>query len=169
MDSDRLKLLELKHGDLSNERDRLRSARAGVTGRLGPLPASAGIVIGLAGAVADRIDEWAIWTAGGLFVAIILMSWFNSSLPPYRALRADHVKKRGYHLDDPALDAVAWLYRKISLEHDIYGKLGEQTSWTTLRPNTLQQAFDIERRALNIVQGLFALIILVLLAAILTH
>jgi hypothetical protein len=162
-----LKVLELRDGDLSNERDRLRSARASFTSRLGPLPASAGIVIGLAGAVADHIEEWAIWAAGGVFVAIVLVSLFNSSLPPYRVLRALHAKEDGYDLNDPTIDAKAWLKRKIALEKAIYGTPGEPTPRTMLRPKTLQQAFDIERRALFIVQSLFAAIILALLAGIL--
>jgi hypothetical protein len=38
-----------------------------------------------------------------------------------------------------------------------------------VKPKTLQQGFDIERRGLNVVQGLFAAIIIVLLLGILAH
>jgi hypothetical protein len=52
---------------------------------------------------------------------------------------------------------------------DIYGTRGEPTRWDTVKPKTLQQGFDIERRGLNLVQDLFAAIIIVLLLGILAH
>jgi hypothetical protein len=162
-----LKLLELRHGEITHERDRLRSARAAVTGGLGPLPASAAIVLGLAGTVADRIPSWALWITLGLFLTIIAFSILSSRLPPYRVLRARTISREGHNLDDPRLTPAEWLARSIKLEQDIYGRLGAPTKWNTLRPKTLQQGFDLERRALNLVQVLFAGIILVLLLGIL--
>ena len=60
----------------------------GLPAQLGPLPASAAIVIGLAGTVADKVEQWALISAGGLFAAIVIVSMLFGSLRPYRILRA---------------------------------------------------------------------------------
>ena len=48
-----LETLRLVYADLINERDRLRDARRSITTQLGPLPASAGLIIGLFAAFGD--------------------------------------------------------------------------------------------------------------------
>ena len=171
MADDRLELAKLRYQDVLDERDRLRGARAAVTSQLGPLPASAAIVIGLAGTVADKVEEWALIGAGGLFAALVIVSMLFSSLRPYRVMRA---KWRGSAttLGFAAVageDAVAWIERKIKMEEELYGspRSNQPRLSLSFSPPNLQAAFDVERTVLNIVQLLFVLIIGVLLAGIL--
>jgi hypothetical protein len=177
-----LKLLELRYQDAINERDRLRSARADVTKRLGPLPASAGIVVGLAATASSNIADWAFWVIGVLFAAIVVISERGSHIPPYRELRAQRLDSRAgpgpadsigqrdacpneYTVDDPDLDASGWLRQMICLERDVYeGRHSDDSAAT--RRQTLQQAFNLERRALTRVEYLFAAMVLVVVAGI---
>ena len=54
--ADNISVLEKAYMDLVSERDRLPDTRASFTGRLGPLPASAAIVIGLVGTAATNVN-----------------------------------------------------------------------------------------------------------------
>jgi membrane protein implicated in regulation of membrane protease activity len=166
-----LRLLELRHDDLVAERDRLRDARAAVTGSLGPLPASAAIVIGLAGTVAGEIPDWAIWTTLALFAVIMAISVVSSRLLPYRKLRAKREQDPRYELNDRSLTTPeSWLLRKIELEKAIYEGGPDESTWSAaIKPRTLARGFAFEHAALNIVQTLFAAIVIVLLVGILTH
>jgi hypothetical protein len=77
--SENLETLKLRYQQVLAERDRLRSARAGVTSRLGPLPASAAIVIGLAGGVAHGVDPgYLIAAAILLFVLIVFRTVYRA-------------------------------------------------------------------------------------------
>jgi hypothetical protein len=168
---DELRVLRLRYEDVLTERDRLRDARAGVTGQLGPLPASAAIVIGLAGTVADKVESWALITAGGLLAVIVIVSILFGSLRPYRLMRATASKKASTDLGSTVasdVDEATWLRAKIELEQRLYGKLDpRQHLRLEFRPTDLQEAFDVERTVLNIVQLLFVLIISALLIGIL--
>jgi hypothetical protein len=171
--NDQLRVLRLRYQDVLTERDRLRNARASVTSQLGPLPASAAIVIGLAATVADKVEMWALISAGGLMLGIVALSMLYSGLRPYRIMRARAEGKRSADLGSPVLpedDEAGWLDAKIKLEQTIYGELDtRQRPSLWLRPKDLQQAFRVERTLLNIVQFLFVLVIIDLLLGILVH
>jgi hypothetical protein len=201
-DSDHRRTLELIHEDIVVERDRLRSARASITSQLGPLPASAGIVIGLVAALDHRVQRGYFIAATVLFALVILVSIRYSRLPPYRLLRGRLVlgegeknaspgcserRRRGERDDAWAnlicltaaerLNAAEWLSSKVALERRIYGPprstqpLKLKTFFKRLTHSWapgehLQSYFDVELTALNVVQGLFASIVLVLLAGV---
>jgi hypothetical protein len=179
-----LEVLKLRYEDVVRECDRLRSARASVTTRLGPLPASAAIVIGLVGTVGNDVGEGYLIAAVALFGLIVLLSMLFSSLAPYRLIRgrriaANRVRDKCENDDElpfvgntvgEARDPAIWLYEMLELEDEIYGRL--RTSQPRLLPRKwkdldLQDAFDIERYALNVVQLMFAAIIIVLVVGIL--
>lgn len=165
---DRIRVLEKAHEDVVNERDRLRSARAAFTSRLGPLPASAAIVIGLAGSVADKLNPLWIVEAAVLLGLLIVISAVYSGLRPYRLIRAE-VQGDGRQLgfDVERSDYEAWLDSKIALEQSIYGPLRRRQKVSlALDVGDLQEAFDVERSAFVGVQLLFAEIIFVLVAGL---
>jgi hypothetical protein len=187
--SDQLKVLEKVYADVVNERDRLRSARAAVTRQLGPLPASAGIVLGLVGVASGAVACGFLIAAAALFLALMLVSIALSSLTPYRLLRARKVLDYDSPATPPAeppspagtqpttyigetvqpdVDYATWLQEKIRFESELYGPL-RRSQYDLFGPKDLQRSFDIERAALNIVQVLFAAIILVLLAGLIAH
>jgi hypothetical protein len=184
---DRLEVLKQVHQEVVTERDRLRDARAGFTSRLGPLPASAAIVIGLTGATANKVDDGWILAAGVLFGCLVVVSTLYSGLPPYRVMRGQ--LQREEKLDKwPGTPEVAsfgfgrdayklseWLKAKIELEERLCGALPcEQFSLfrrprnfsLTRQPEDLQKALDVERSAFIVVQTLFVAIIGVLIAGI---
>jgi hypothetical protein len=181
---DRVEVLKQVHEDVVVERNRLRDARAGFTSRLGPLPASAGVAIGLAGAVSDEISEGWIWAAGALFIVLVVVSTVFSGLTPYRILRSEKQSRdsqeRGGNSQRHGRDSKPampfafyrnetslpkWLEAKITLEQEICGELPrkQRVFYLKLRGvQTLQDAVDVERSAFYVVQGLFGLIIVVL-------
>jgi hypothetical protein len=172
----RTEILEKAYTDLVGERDRLRDARAGFTARLGPLPAAAAIVIGLAGSAAGKANAWWIVEAAVLLALLIFVSTAYSGLPPYRLLRGEHQKsfepgpgRSGEQLafGRGAPDLETWLMRKIELEQKICGPL-ERTQPFCLKMDvkTLQEALDVERSAFVLVQLIFAEIILVLVCGL---
>jgi len=173
-------VLEKAYADLVSERDRLRGARAGFTARLGPLPASAAIVIGLTGSAADKVDAWWLVEAAVLLAVLILISIAYSGLPPYRLLRAAHQRELDPWGDDSradrlafgvhAPDAGAWLKHKIELEERIVGRLREDQAFSLKRDvDNLQDALDVERWASVVVQILFAETVFVLVLGLAMH
>lgn len=169
------KVLEQAYEDVIGERDRLRDARAGFTSRLGPLPASAAIVIGLTGTAADKVSTGWILGAAFLLALLMLISGFYSGLPPYRVLRARRQKeveakgrignpehdKLGFGLE--ASNPEIWLRKKIELEEQVCGPLTRDQPVSLSREvGNLQDALNVERWALVVVQVLFAEIIFVL-------
>jgi hypothetical protein len=189
MGSDEVKVLEKVYADVVNERDRLRGARAAVTRQLGPLPASAAIVLGLVGVASHAVAPGFLIAAAGLFFALMLVSIALSSLIPYRLLRGRKVldeRSRASATEppprpagtlpatyigetvEPDVDYATWLGDKIRFESELYGPL-RRSQYGFFGHRDLQRAFDIERAALNVVQLLFAAIILVLLAGIIAH
>jgi hypothetical protein len=172
----RAEILDKAYTDLIAERDRLRDARAGFTARLGPLPAAAAIVIGLAGSAAGKANAWWIVEAAVMLALLIFVSTAYSGLPPYRLLRAAHQgsfepgparsgETLAFGLGAPDLEA--WLNQKIELEQKICGPL-QRTQPQCLRMDVrnLQEALDVERSAFVLVQLLFAEIILVLVCGL---
>lgn len=177
---DRIQVLKQVHEEVVSERDRLRDARAAFTGRLGPLPASAAIVIGLTGTAAGKVDRGWILAAGVLFILLVLVSTVYSGLPPYRLLRAPLQRERdqwpgssestSFGFGRDARDLSKWLEAKIALEERICGELrGEQGFSLTRSPTNLQQALDVERSAFIIVQILFVGIIIAVVLGIVTR
>jgi hypothetical protein len=173
---DRIEILEKASTDLVGERDRLRDARAGFTGRLGPLPAAAAIVIGLAGSAAGKANAWWIAEAAVMLALLIFVGTTYSGLRPYRLFRAAHQRffepgpaasgrQLTFGLGAPDLET--WLKQKIELEQQLCGPL-EPTQPVSLRLNVenLQEALNVERWAFVLVQLLFAEIILVLVAGL---
>jgi hypothetical protein len=162
-DDPRTQVLEKVYEDVVTERDRLRSAREGFTSRLGPLPASAGIVIALAGAVGKDVGDGWLILAGGLFALLVFVSIVYSGLTPYRLMRAERLSPSD-RLDfwRESKDLQAWLRCKIELENDICGGLrAEQRPSLNPKVDNLQQALDVERTAFTLVQILFVDIVLV--------
>lgn len=194
--------LRLVHEDVVGERDRLRSARAAITSQLGPLPASAGIVIGLIGGLDHRVEHGFLIAAGVLFGLVILISVRYSRLAPYRVLRSRRVLGEQSGAErlggstpvktsdkrepepqyigstvDRSLEPADWLAKKIALEEQIYGPFRTNQRVGCIRcikrfahpsrnVTDLQSSFDVELMILNIVQGLFACIVMVLLLGI---
>jgi hypothetical protein len=81
---------------------------------------------------------------------------------------------------DRPLNHADWLARKIALEEHIYGPFredqrvglrirGKQLACPSRNVTNLQDSFDVELLALNLVQGLFACIVIVLLIGIVTN
>jgi hypothetical protein len=180
---DRIAVLEKAYMDLVSERNRLRDARASFTARLGPLPASAAIAIGLVGSAGSKVNPLWIVEAAALLAAIVLISTVYSGLRPYRLIRGelqpeyepqgpgnpgrpDPEGERfafGVDVEKPAL----WLEKKIELEGKICGRLStEQRFSLALHVTNLQDALDVERSASMLVQILFVELIFVLAAGI---
>jgi hypothetical protein len=168
---ERVQVLKQVYDDVLTERDRLRDARAGFTSRLGPLPASAAIVIGLTGATADQVDRGWIAFAGVLFVLLVLVSTVYSGLAPYRLIRGPLQRKEDRWPGSPDVTSFAfgrdannlaeWLEAKIALEERVCGELPSEQRFSLIRrPTNLQQALDVERSAFIVVQILFVAIIL---------
>jgi hypothetical protein len=186
---DRLEVLKQIHEDVITERDRLRAARASFTSRLGPLPASAAIVIGLTGATAKKVDPTWIVVAGVLFLWLVMVSTRFSGLAPYRLMRGrlqreldewpGKPKVTSFGFGRDAYSLREWLKAKIELEERICGELRSEQRFSLLRllktfvsrrrsPEDLQEALDVERSAFIVVQVLFVAIIGVLIAGIAT-
>jgi hypothetical protein len=151
----RVEILEKAYADLIAERDRLRDARAAFTARLGPLPAAAAIVIGLAGSAAGKAHAWWVVEAAVMLALLIFVSTAYSGLPPYRLLRADHqgsFEPRPAPSGEPlafglgAPDAGTWLERKINLERELCGPLRRtQTFCLAMHVENLQEAMWRDR------------------------
>jgi hypothetical protein len=144
--------LRLVHADLVNERDRLRDARKDVTVQLGPLPASAGVIIGLFAAFGREIERG--WTAllFGLalvpFVLVMAISAYAVRRDPYR--KAPGRPER----ESDSLAEEEWLRKVIEFERRTYQKLADD--------------YERERWFLLLVQLLVGLeiVYLVLIAAL---
>jgi hypothetical protein len=171
----RLEVLKRVHEDIVTERDRLRDARATFTSRLGPLPASAAIAIGLVGSTARDVAWCWILAAGVFFVALVMISGLYSGLTPYRVLRARKLLPEENESETTPIsfraeadDLAPWLNEKVELEERICGDLRRDQRLSLRRRNieNLQVALDAERTASYIVQTLFVLIIGVLIAGI---
>src|SRR5436189_46615 len=81
-----VEMLKLVLADVEAERDRLRSARASFSTRLGPLPASVAVVTGIAAAAAGKVDLLFAILAGVVFAGVLAVSIFFGGLKPYREI-----------------------------------------------------------------------------------
>jgi hypothetical protein len=180
---DRVAVLEKAYTDLVSERNRLRDARASFTGRLGPLPASAAIAIGLVGSAATEVNPMWVVEAAALLAAIVLISIVYSGLRPYRLIRGEvqaEYEPRGrgnpgrpdaggerFACGVDVDSSTLWLEKKIELEERICGRLSRGQRFSlSLDVTNLQDALDVERSAFMLVQILFVELIFVLVAGI---
>jgi hypothetical protein len=144
--------LRLIYADVIHERDRLRDARRAVTARLGPLPASAGLIIGLFAGL-RQIEggraEGLVWAAFGVLCLLTLISIAASRLRPYRSEREKGWPEEGLAPEDlrPEQD---WLIEMIVRERRVYH-------------GRLKKNFELERFGLDIVQFLLVVEVLLLL------
>lgn len=185
----RLKTLELLHDEVVRESDRLRSARGAFSRQLGPLPLAGGLVLGVFTAFAKHPHRTLTWVAVGLFALSVVLSMGASGIAPYRRLRARLFAKHEETYDqwrrpelqgamdvddgdvtaDDVLSEPDWLCERIKLERKLYGPPASRLHRPDLlRPGnwtTLQQAFEVERYAVFIVQLLFVAEIVLLFAA----
>jgi hypothetical protein len=165
--------LELVYEHLVRERDRLRGARREVTARLGPMPAAAGVVLGLFGGLPDHLhNRGLVWAALGVFLVMIVLSSVAIVFSPYRRLARELDAPRGEGLlADDALPRADWLAKRIVHEREVYygpakeeqeeGEGGRIARWR--RPGSLEAGFDRERSLMLAVQWLLALEVTLLL------
>jgi hypothetical protein len=157
-----VKTLRLVYEHLVRERDRLRDARRTVTAQLGPLPASAGLVIGLFAALSPDVENRGLWWAAlALFVGVIAVSIISTLVDPYRRAAAEVDEPRGEGLQPGDLLAEErWLARRIAIERRLYYGEAEEAPSRRLRllssRGSLQASFDLELAGLRIVQTLLA-------------
>ena len=152
-----LETLRLVYADLINERDRLRDARRSITAQLGPLPASAGLIIGLFAAFGD-IESGRMTLLYGLallpFLLVMLVSTLALRRNPYRKLtKREPQTAEG----DDLLPEEEWLTQRIALERRSYVDL--------------EHDFEEERTSLLRVQVLLGaeVVYLVLITALRPH
>lgn len=180
--------LELLYEEVIRESERLRSARGTFSRQLGPLPLAGALVLGVFTAFAKHPHRTLALVAVGLFGLSVVVSMLASGIAPYRRLRVRTIKKQAEkdsEWSSPELqgamdtDAVmtptgvlseeAWLCKRIDLERRLYGAAPSRVPrLDLLRPGrwpTLQQALEIERYAVLLVQLLFLAEIVLLFAA----
>jgi hypothetical protein len=170
--SDELAVLRLTHKQATEERDRIRAARAFFARQLGPLPAVAGISLGAVAAFSDEIrTKWLLWVALGFFALMVVASIGYSRMPPYRVLRSQRTKgPDGIADGSQARTEIEWYANEIKLEHSIYDSPTNESwfrrLWPESRPGQdLQDQMDKERFGVFLVQILFLCVIASLLAA----
>lgn len=122
-----LETLRLVYADRVNERDRLRDARREVTARLGPIPASAGVIIALFAALGLRFERW--WAALLFGLALIPFAWVMVISAralrekPYRQLAADDAEVSRAAGEQDSLAEQDWLELMIAYERKTFPKL----------------------------------------------
>lgn len=185
-DPSRLKTLELLYEEVVRESDRLRSARSAFSRQLGPLPVAGGLVLGIFTSFGHHPHHAVTWVAVGLFAFSVIVSMGASGIAPYRRLRAGKVDEQeresqwrrpelqGAMDTDKLLTATGllpeeeWLRQRIKLERSLYGPPPIPRSRSDLlrrgKNMNLQQAFELERYAVFIVQLLFVAEIALLFA-----
>lgn len=184
-DNGEVAALRLSYEDVRRESKRLRDARAAVTRQLGPLPISAGILVGLVAAFSDKAAQLPLWLAFAFFCALILLSIAYSDMRPYRQVRAAkeaewrkklearhreaavRAREIGLQVED-LLPEREWYAAMIQLERQIYGdldRIDNRHGLPTRDLQDLQDGFDRERTGLYAVQVLFGLVIACLLVS----
>jgi hypothetical protein len=153
----------LEYEYVRQENIRLRDGRASLTRQLGPLPIGAAIVAGLVTGL-TRTAQWnrLLLLALGLFLALVGISILYSGMTPYRGLRRE--KEPAFPRSTES--SARWYENAIALEKAIYGDPPEggrlRAHLPTLKAQSLQDGYDRERSGLFIVQGLFAVVIILL-------
>jgi hypothetical protein len=163
---DQAEALRLEYEYIRNENLRLRDGRAALTRQLGPLPISAAIVAGLVTGFTSTVHKNAfLWLALFVFVVLVVVSIMYAGMKPYRVLR--HEKEAAFprSTESPA----RWYRNAIALEEAIYGEHHHHKGLRAHLPNSdvtdLQDGYDRERSGLFIVQGLFAIVVILLIVS----
>lgn len=124
-----LETLRLVYADLVAERNRLRDARRDVTSRLGPIPASAGIIIALFAALGPELEHGATALLFGIallpFVFVLAMSARALRRPSYRELVSDLQAERPA-ADRDSLSEEEWLTMMVTFEREMYPRLVDE-------------------------------------------
>ena len=163
---DRTEALRLEYEYIRNENLRLRDGRASLTRQLGPLPISAAIVAGLVTGFTSEVHENAfLWLALVIFVVLVVVSILYAGMKPYRVLRHDKEAAFPRSTQSPA----GWYENAIRMEEAIYGEPHQGKGLRSHLPSSdvrdLQDGYDRERSGLFIVQGLFALVVILLIVS----
>lgn len=162
----RTEALRLEYEYIRNENLRLRDGRASLTRQLGPLPISAAIVAGLVTGFTSTVHKNAfLWLALLVFVTLVVVSIVYAGMKPYRVLR--HEKEAFF---PRSTQSPAWWYENaIALEEAIYGEPSQAKGLRSHLPSSkvrgLQDGYDRERSGLFIVQGLFAVVVILLIVS----
>ena len=150
-----IETLRLVYADCVNERNRLRDARRGVTSRLGPLPASIGVIVALFAALGPELERWWTRLLFGLALVplalVIVLSARAIRERSYRELVAETEADRAGPKHD-SLGEKDWLELMIGFEREMFP--------------TLEAHFEQERKNLLRVEALLG--IEVLLVVIIT-
>lgn len=121
-----LETLRLVYADRVRERDRLRDARRSVTTKLGPIPASAGVIVGLFAALGPDIERGWMALLFGLalipFVLVMVTSALTLRERSYRELETEAEAPRPGPEQD-SLDEADWLQNMIAFERQMFPKL----------------------------------------------
>jgi hypothetical protein len=160
-------VLKLRYDQVTEERDRIRQARAHFARQLGPLPAFAGLSVSVVAAFADNVNHEAwLWAALGVFIAMTVVSMLYSRMPAYRQLRA---RAEGDKQPLSEMTVEQWYATEIELEGKLYG---EPRTSNKIRPppvrnlgGDLQVQLDRERTGVFVTQSLFILLITCLVLA----
>jgi hypothetical protein len=163
---DRVEALRLEYEYVRAENIRLRDGRASLTRQLGPLPISAAIVAGLVtGFTETAQNDVVLLIALALFGVLVLISILYSNARPYRILRGEKERDFPRSTDSPQ----RWYESAIDLEKAIYGRPSDDTGLRAHLPKrkieSLQDGYDRERSGLFVVQGLFAVVIVLLIVS----
>jgi hypothetical protein len=188
--------LRLEYEYIRNENVRLRDGRASLTRQLGPLPISAAVVAGLVTGFTETVNENAfLWLALSVFGVLVIVSILYSGMKPYRALRRETEKTGGGEFVRSETCPAQWYKAAIALEKAIYGvpyekdtrdgederdepherARGLHSHLQKLRSHlpkrhvrSLQEGYDRERSGLFIVQGLFGVVVILLIVSRIT-
>jgi hypothetical protein len=156
---------------LCTERNRLRDARGFFARGLGPAPASAGIATGVVAALGEGRNQLVLWFAVGVLGAMVVVSTWYGGKAPYRHLYAEKFSKtkRASGAEEPEdfLGIADWYREMIRRERDLYGCVQTRNRylppWT--KAKTLQDGADLERTGALLVQGLWVIVILLVVLA----
>ena len=156
---------------LCQERDRLRDARGFFARGLGPAPASAGIATGVVAALSEGPNHVVLWFAVGVLCAMVMLSTWYGAKAPYRHLYArtvpEAVRASAAQKPEDSLEVTEWYRKMIRLERDLYGSLRTENRYLPpwKRAENLQEGADLERTGALLVQGLWVIVILLLVLA----
>jgi hypothetical protein len=167
--ADEVDALKLEYDYIRTENLRLRDGRATITSRLGPLPIGAAVVAGLVtGFTTETRENVWLWLALAVFFALVIVSILYSSMNPYRVIRHEKETKRAVP-ERSKSSPRDWYRAAIALEEAIYGEPNSDTGIRRHLPvaeiKGLQDGYDRERSGLFIVQFLFAVVIVLLIAS----
>jgi hypothetical protein len=177
-----IETLKATYERLCQERDRLRDARGFFARGLGPAPASAGIATGVVAALGEGQNPGAILSALGVLGIMVVLSIWYGGKPAYRHLYAKKISagrpltaEDSLPTDPPSgadepgdfLPIADWYREMIRRERETYGSLRVKNSYPPpwMPVNDLQDGADLERMGALSVQGLWVVVISLLVVA----